>query len=185
MCTILTYDSYAPLKMPLSNYESHQKKEVKKVDRNEGVVLISLVGLATLGVLVGGTMLAAYAADNNIGVRSFAGLFNRTELARLRWLRGGGRWGAIEVSEDYEENVINIAKSDPDVLDLLDSDYNVTGVRPIITTIVDADGNVVMKATSAVVRLEKDTTSRAFVWVDLEEGKVTRIAILTVTIIEK
>lgn len=154
------------------------------MDRNKEVALISLVGLATLGLLVGGTVLTAYASNNN-GIVKIAGSFNATGLGWHGWPRGGGRFGAIEVSEEYKEKVLNITKDDPDAEGLLNSGYNITEVRPIITTKVDADGDVVMKATSAVVRLKNDTTGRACVWVDLEAGKVTRIEILTVTIIEK
>jgi len=101
------------------------------------------------------------------------------------WQRGWERHGFIEVSEEYKENVINIAKSDKDMQNLLNGGYNITGVRPIITTKVDAKGNVVMKATEAIVMLQKDTTGNASVWVNVEEGKVTRIVILTRTVIEK
>jgi len=58
-------------------------------------------------------------------------------------------------------------------------------VRPIIKAIVEADGDVVMKVTTAIVMLRKDTTGSASVWVNVEEGKVTRIEILTRTVIEK
>jgi hypothetical protein len=58
-------------------------------------------------------------------------------------------------------------------------------VRPIIKTVVDADGNVVTKATSAVLTLQKDTTGHASVMVDIEEAKVTQIVILTKTVIDK
>ena len=71
---------------------------------------------------------------------------------------------------------------------LLADGYNITDVRPIINTIVEADGTVTMKAMTAIVVLEKDTTNatgRAFVTVNVEEGKVTRIEILTRTVIEK
>lgn len=91
----------------------------------------------------------------------------------------------IEGSDEYEENVIDIAESDGVVQTLLNDGFNITRVRPIIKAEVDGDGNVVTKATDAVVVLEKDATSHAFVWVDLEEGKVTRIEILTRTVIEK
>jgi len=100
-------------------------------------------------------------------------------------MRGQGCYGSIEVSEEFKENVINIAKSDTDVQNLLNQGYNVTAVKPIIKTIVEGDGAVVTKATSAILMLEKDTTGRACVWVDLEQGKVTRIEILTITVIEK
>jgi len=81
--------------------------------------------------------------------------------------------------------VINIAESDQDVQNLLNDGYNITGVRPIIKARVEASGDVVIKATSAIVMLEKDTTGHASVWVDIEEGKVTKIEILTRTVIEK
>ncbi len=103
---------------------------------------------------------------------------------------GGGRhgprgFGFIEVSEEFEQNVINIAKNDTDVQTLLDEGYNITAVRPIIKTVVEADGTVATKATSAIVVLEKDTTGCASVWVDIEQAKVTEIVILTRTVIEK
>jgi hypothetical protein len=99
--------------------------------------------------------------------------------------RGCFGYGFIEVSEEFKENVINIAKNDADVQNLLNEGYNITAVKPIVKTIVEGDGTVVTKATSAVLILEKDTTGRAFVWVDLEQGKVTRIEVLTRTVIEK
>lgn len=98
---------------------------------------------------------------------------------------GPGGWGSVEISAEYEEKVTNIAKSDSDVQQLLDEGYNITRVIPIIKTIVDGEGNVVTKATNATVILEKDTTGRAFVSVDLEQEKVTKIVILTRTVIEK
>ena len=101
--------------------------------------------------------------------------------------RHGFGWGggSITVSQEYKDKVINIAKIDSDVQSLLADGYNITDVRPIINTIVEADGTVTMKATTAVVMLEKDTTGRAFVTVNVEEGKVTEIVILTRTVIEK
>jgi len=100
-------------------------------------------------------------------------------------MRGRGCYGPIEVSEEFKEKVINIAKNNADVQNLLNEGYNVTAVKPIIKTIVDGDGTVVTKASSAILMLQKDTTGRAFVWVNLEQGKVTQIEILTRTVIEK
>ena len=105
------------------------------------------------------------------------------------WRRGFGHgWGLggfIEVSQEFKDKVTNITNADPDVQKLLAEGYNVTGVRPIIKVVVEANGDVVTKATSAVVMLCKDTTGRAFVSVNVETGKVTRIEILTRTVIEK
>jgi hypothetical protein len=71
------------------------------------------------------------------------------------------------------------------VQELLDEGYNITRVIPKIVFRVEADGTVVMKATSAVITLAKDRAGRASVWVDVEEEKVTKIVIVTVTVIEK
>jgi hypothetical protein len=100
--------------------------------------------------------------------------------------RGGfGGFGPIQVSAEFEQNVTDIAKSDTDVQTLLAEGYNVTSVRPIIKSVVDANGYVTTKATSAIVILQKDTSGHAEVLVNLEEGKVTRIVIFTRTVIEK
>jgi hypothetical protein len=97
----------------------------------------------------------------------------------------GWGFGNITVSQAYTDNVINIAQNDSDVQNLLAEGYNITDVRPIISTVVEADGTVTMKATTAVLVLENGTTGRAFVTVNVEEGKVTRIEIFTRTVIEK
>jgi hypothetical protein len=93
--------------------------------------------------------------------------------------------GSITVSQEFKDNVINITQNDSDVQNLLADGYNITDVRPIINTIVEADGTVTMKATTAIVMLSQNTTGRAFVTVNVEEGKVTEIVILTRTVIEK
>jgi len=98
---------------------------------------------------------------------------------------GWGRGVFINVSQEFKDNVINIAKSDSDVQSLLNDGYNITDVRPIINAMVEVDGTVTLKATNAIVMLSKDTTGRATVWVSIEEAKVTRIEILTRTVIEK
>ena len=103
---------------------------------------------------------------------------------RGRGPRGFGGFG-FEVSSDFVQNVTNIAKADTDVQNLLNNGYNVTGVMPVIRSIIDGNGNVVTKATNATLILEKDTTGRAFVSVDLEQSKVTQVVILTRTVINK
>jgi len=104
----------------------------------------------------------------------------------MRFGMGGfGGFGPVEVSEEFKQTVTNIAEIDTDVQNLIADGYNVTSVRPIIKTVVDAEGNVVTKATSAVLILQKDTTGHASVMVDIEEAKVTQIVILTRTVIDK
>jgi hypothetical protein len=103
----------------------------------------------------------------------------------LRGGHGSGGFGPVEVNAEFVQNVTNIAKSDADVQNLLADGYNITLVRPVIKSVVDAEGYVTTKATSAIVILQKDTSGYASVSVNLEEGKVTRIVILTRTVIEK
>jgi len=162
------------------------------IDKRKALILLSLVAVAAI---TSGIVLNAYTLANASPVANgekswngFAGWIDGRMMAGIYgWSHGRvhGCYGFVEVSEEFKENVINIAKSDQDVQNLLNDGYNITGVRPIIKTIVEGDGNVVTKATSAIVMLEKDTASHASVWVDLEEGKVTEIVILTGTVIEK
>jgi hypothetical protein len=98
---------------------------------------------------------------------------------------GFGGFGPVEVSEEFKQTVTNIAENDTDVQNLIADGYNVTSVRQIIKTVVDAEGNVVTKATSAVLILQKDTTGHASVMVNIEEAKVTQIVILTRPVIDK
>lgn len=92
---------------------------------------------------------------------------------------------SLEVSEEYKEKVLNIVENDADVQKLLNEGYNITGIKPLIKSVVNEDGTVVTKVATAVVMLKKDATGKAMVWVDLEHGKVTKIVSLTLTVIEK
>jgi hypothetical protein len=98
---------------------------------------------------------------------------------------GFGGFGQIEVSDEFKQTVTNIAENDTDVQNLITQGYNVTSVTPIIKNVVDANGTVVTKATSAVLILQNGTTGRASVMVNIEEAKVTQIVILTRTVINK
>lgn len=66
---------------------------------------------------------------------------------------GWGPMGNITVNQTFINNAINIAKSNSSVQTLLSEGYNITSVRPIISTSVGADGTVTMKATTAVITL--------------------------------
>jgi hypothetical protein len=176
------------------------------IDRK--IMALTLLTLVALAAVMGGFLLTTQATDTNgttetttentttattdagcssvpnwnIGGMGFGGPSDRH--------RGGfGGFGSgfipVEVSAEFEEKVTNIAKNDTDVQQLLNEGYNVTRVMPIVKTVIDGDGNVVTKATNATVMLEKDTTGRAIVSVDLEQGQVTQIIILTRTVINK
>lgn len=92
--------------------------------------------------------------------------------------------GSIQVSSDYIQNVTNIVKNDTDVQNLLNEGYNITSIRPIISTVIDGNGNIVTKASTARVTLES-TTGRSLVVVDLDQAKVTKIVTVTITEIDK
>lgn len=108
--------------------------------------------------------------------------FSRAKEYRVRLKQ---IWGLLKISEEFKNIVVNIAKSDPDVENMLSEGYNITRIRPIIRRIVEADGTVITKAKSAVLTLRKDASNMAFVWVDVENSKVTQIEIITRTVIVK
>ena len=99
--------------------------------------------------------------------------------------RGFGGLGAVQVSSDFTANVTNIVNSDSNVQNLLSQGYNITSIRPVITTTIDGNGNIVTKASTANVLLQGNNGSRSFVVVDLTQAKVTKIVTLNVTEIDK
>jgi hypothetical protein len=100
-------------------------------------------------------------------------------------MRDFGGFGAVQVSDEFKQTVTGIAENDTDVQNLINDGYNLTSVTPIIQSVLNGDGTVVTKATSAVLTLQKDTTGHATVMVNIEEAKVTQIVILTRTVIDK
>jgi len=114
-----------------------------------------------------------------LGIESRFGMGHRGGPNRMGGLRG------IQVSSEFTQNVTTIAQNDSDVQNLLSQGYNITSIRPVISTIIDGNGNIATKASTANVLLEGDNGSRAFVVVDLSQAKVTKIVTLAVTVIEK
>jgi hypothetical protein len=164
------------------------QKDVMNIERKKIAILLTALAVASI---MSGIALAAFAANNGEeSSNGSAGLVDEGIMTGRcgwprGWMRGQGCFGFVEVSEEFKENVTNIAQSDTDVQNLLNDGYNITEVRPIIRTIVAADGTLETKATSAIIVLEKGTTSHATAWVDLQEGKVTEIVIVTRTVIDK
>jgi hypothetical protein len=168
---------------------------------NRKITALSLLSVVAFAAVIGGFLLTTQAADttatadaNTANTATITVNSNSSDV--LGWNFGGmgfgrrgfggfGGFGPVEVSAEFEQNVTNIAKSDADVQKLLADGYNITLVMPVIKSVVDADGYVTARATSAIVMLQKDTSGRASVFVNLEEGKVTGIVILTRTVIEK
>jgi len=88
-------------------------------------------------------------------------------------------FGSIQISSAFTQNVTNILNSSTDVQALFSQGWNVTSIRPIITTTLDGNGNIVTQATTANVILE-GTNGRALVVVNLTTEKVTKIVTTTV-----
>ena len=152
------------------------------MNRSKALILLSVIAIAAM---LGTWCVTAYAADS--GGETSNGFRGMWRWRRLRARgRGIGRVGFVEVSEEFEVKVINIAENDADVQGLLADGYSIAGVRPIIKSVVDANGDVTTKATNAVVILKnEDAKSLASVWVDLNAETVTKIVTLTRTVIEK
>ena len=98
---------------------------------------------------------------------------------------GHGYMENIDVSSEYTQKVNNILNKDTDVKNLITQGYNVTSIRPIIKSTIDANGTLTSKATTAIVTLENGTSGYASINVDIEQAKVTKIVILTRTVIDK
>ena len=88
-------------------------------------------------------------------------------------------YGSIQISSAFTQNVTNILNSSTDVKALFSQGWNVTSIRPMITTTLDGNGNIVTQATSANVILE-GSNGRALVVVNLTTEKVTKIVTTTV-----
>lgn len=91
---------------------------------------------------------------------------------------------ALEVSEEFQQKVMQIAKADPDVQELLDAGYENAGIKPIVKATVQGNGEVTLRASKAILMLRKEG-GRAMVHVDVEAEKVTKIVKVEWTVIEK
>lgn len=178
------------------------KKEVLKLERKVKVMMVTTVLILTI---LSGIAFLAYASrgtsDLNALMTYANGATNDANTIGNVTCNYGGFYGGMRafagpdhrwrpgefltVSQEFQDNVVNITESDSDVQKLLADGYNITGVRPIVSATVEADGTVTMKATTAIVTLAQNTTGRATVWVNIEQAKVARIVILSMTVIEK
>jgi hypothetical protein len=99
--------------------------------------------------------------------------------------RGPEGMGNIEVNSEYTATVNTILEGDTDVQNLIAEGYNVTSIRPIIKSLIEADGTLTTKATTAIVTLQNGTSGYAVASVDISQAKVTQIVIFTRTVIDK
>ncbi len=103
--------------------------------------------------------------------------------------RGHGRFGGqmenIVISSAFNQTINNILGNDTDVQKLVSQGYNMTAIRPVITTTIAGDGTLTTKATSATLAMQNGTTGYAIVKIDVTNAKVTQIVIYTRTVIDK
>jgi len=99
--------------------------------------------------------------------------------------RGQGSMRNIEVSSEYTATVNAILEADADVQKLIAEGYNVTSMRPVIKNVIEADGTLITKATTAIVTLQNGTSGYAVASVDILQAKVTQMVIFTRTVIDK
>jgi len=163
------------------------------------IMLVSILSLGILIVCISLMRVTAQADESSKDFRYWQlgrglfGFFGRgwvqsfNKSIQIGPYRSCFKWrlGPIDINEEFKENVVEIAESDQDVQRLLSEGYNITCIRPIVSTTITGDGSVVAKAKSAILILCKNSSGIAFVWVDVENSKVTRIEIITRTVIEK
>jgi hypothetical protein len=103
-----------------------------------------------------------------------------------KFAKGFGK-ATVELSEEFKQKVISIAKSDEDVQNLLNSGYNVSSIMPMYMKLtVQENGQVLMEVDKVLLVLtKKDEYGRASVEIDFKAEKVTRITIISITVIEK
>lgn len=161
---------------------------------NRNVTTAVLLTAVAIAAITGGLLLTTYAEQTNSttsmntnGITIGNMTMPSEDWGRMRFDRHGckGGFAPVEISAEYEANITNTAKNDTDVQNLLAQSYNITAIRPMVKSVVDGNGYVTTKVTTAVVLLEKGTSGYASVLVDLEQGKVTEIVITSRTVIQK
>lgn len=184
--------------------------EVEKIDKK--TTAISLIMLTALAATVGTITMTAFAAtdtNSTTGTTDTATSadpsqnIDQLQLGanlmmeqcfngfgggpRGRDEHGGfmmGRMGNIEVSEEYTAAVNAILGKDSDVQNLVSQGYNITTINPIIKTVIEADGTVATKASTAVV-LMQGNSGFATVKVDVTNHAVAEIVTITRNVIDK
>lgn len=179
----------------------------KKIQRK--TIAASLVLLATLATVVG--VISAFATDTNSTnstnavtttipteqisspneMQFGAGMMDMQGFGCGPGRHGGlgqmfmGQMNNIEVSSEYATKVNAILDNDSDVQNLISQGYNVTVINPIIKNVVEGDGTLTTKATTAIVLLQNGTSGYATINVDVTNAKVTQIVVITRTVIDK
>jgi hypothetical protein len=186
--------------------------EVEKINRK--TTAISLILLTTIAATVGALTITAFAAADTNSTITDTGTAVTTDTSqdtnqmqfggnmmmesqgfngfgggpRGHGGRGVGFMGGmanIEVSSEYTANVNAILNNDTDVQNLISQGYNVTSINPLVKNVIEADGALATKATTAIVMMQNGTTGYATVNVDVANALVTQIVTITRTVIDK
>ncbi|MEM1582620.1 MAG: hypothetical protein QXK89_08950 [Candidatus Bathyarchaeia archaeon] len=106
-----------------------------------------------------------------------------------RWkviAKGNFGWTKLELSEEFKEKVLKIANSDEDVQKLFSDGYNVSCIRPVrMKLVVQENGQATIEVDEVLLILTGDNCSRALVEIDFKAERVTKITIVSVTVIDK
>lgn len=196
----------------MSSFGFQKKRRWKKIDRK--FTALTLLLITAFAAVVGGLLVTTNSANatetnsttdattvttadvgNYTNALPFGGIggmmVGEQEFGGpgCRGGRGGrgfmGGFGNVEVSSEYTANVNAILGNDTDVQNLVSQGYNVTSINPIVKNIIEADGTLSTKATTAIVTLQNGTSGFATVSVDVSQSKVTQIVIITRTVIDK
>lgn len=166
-----------------------------KIERK--TMALTLVLLTAFAAIFGGLAVTAFAAEtentDTADAESQTENFPAWGMGEMmmrdqgfgRGHGGPGGMGNIEVSSEYTATVNAILDSDTDVQNLIAEGYNVTSIMPVIKNVIEADGTLATKATTAIVTLQNGTSGYATASVDITEAKVTQIVIVTRTVIDK
>jgi hypothetical protein len=178
---------------------------MRRCNMNKKTIAVSLVLLTALAAVTGALAITSLAAANtnsttndnttaatnpDLGIAQFSGNMMMDQgfsgPHRERGMMAGfGGMGEIEVSPEYTAAVNNILGNDTDVANLILQGYNVTAIHPIIHSVIEADGTITTKASTATVLLENGTSGYSIVNVDVANAKVTYITTVTKTVIDK
>lgn len=172
-----------------------QSFEVKAMDKKILIAAVMIIAMVLVSVaLVAYGINVASAQQLRTGQKGWQGfmqisensdgtkpwLFRERERLRIWCMRWPPSLMDFEISKEFNETVVNIAKSDEDVAKLFEDGYSLRCVIPVIKATIGGDGTVTIKATGAILKLFKEGAGSAVVKVDIETGEVTNIQIFTV-----
>jgi len=159
------------------------------------IMTLSLLTMTILAAVVGGLIITTQATATNSTTKDITTTtpadqisFLMVGMARGRY-RGRGGWnrsmGVLEVSSEYTASVNAILEADTDVQNLISEGYNLTSIKPIIKSVVAADGMITFKANTAIAFLENGVSGHAVARIDVENASVLKIVLTTITVIDK